>query len=155
VKKGLACRQHKRAPEGCVPQGSPGDLRSRRRGEDSHEALIGDARGGTRTRTLLRAATFKVAASTSWATRAGAEDRTQAAGGSVERDGVVSVDQTAANGLSADLLGQRDDDPLGAADVAEPVAVLVLHHLSNELRAVGSQTGDSGVDVVDGEHDAT
>lgn len=33
------------------------------------------ARGGTRTRTLLRAATFKVAASTSWATRAWA-DRT-------------------------------------------------------------------------------
>jgi hypothetical protein len=24
----------------------------------------------------------------------------------------------------AELLGQRDDDPLGAADVAEPVAVL-------------------------------
>jgi hypothetical protein len=52
-------------------------------------------------------------------------------------------------------LGQRDDDPLGAADVAEPMAVLILRHLSNEFRAVGSQAGDSGVDVVDGEPDAT
>jgi NAD(P)-dependent dehydrogenase (short-subunit alcohol dehydrogenase family) len=57
-------------------------------------------------------------------------------------------------GGSAELLGQRDDDPLGAADVAEPVAVLVLHHVSNEVRAAGSQAGDSGVDVVDGEHHA-
>jgi len=58
--------------------------------------------------------------------------------------------QVGRDGLLAELLGQRDDDPLGAADVAEPVAVLVLRHLSNEFRAVASQTGDSGVDVVDG-----
>ena len=32
----------------------------------------------------------------------------------------------------ADLLGQRDDDPLGAADITEPVAVLVLRQLANE-----------------------
>jgi hypothetical protein len=66
--------------------------------------------------------------------------------------------RSAATGELAELLGQRDDDPLGAANVAEPVAVLVLRHLSshlsNEFRAVGSQAGDSGVDVVDGEHDA-
>jgi len=37
-----------------------------------------------------------------------------------------------------ELLGQRDDDALGAADVAKPVAVLVLLHLANELRAAGS-----------------
>jgi hypothetical protein len=58
--------------------------------------------------------------------------------------------RSAATGELAELLGQRDDDPLGAANVAEPVAVLVLRHLSNEFRAVASQTGDSGVDVVDG-----
>jgi hypothetical protein len=34
------------------------------------------------------------------------------------------------------------------------VAVLVLRHLADEFPAVGSQAGDSGVDVVDGEHDA-
>jgi hypothetical protein len=34
---------------------------------------------------------------------------------------------------SAELLGQRDDDALGAAHVAEPITVLVLHHLANEL----------------------
>src|SRR4051812_26074048 len=51
---------------------------------------------------------------------------------------------------SAELLGQRDDDSLGAAEVAEPVAVLVLHHLADEFGAVGPQPGDSGVEVVDG-----
>ncbi len=35
-----------------------------------------------------------------------------------------------------------------AAEIAEPVAVLVLRHLAEEFRAVGAQTG---VDVVDGD----
>src|SRR5437867_3548319 len=51
--------------------------------------------------------------------------------------------------FSADLLRQLDDDPLRAADVAEPIAVFVLLHLANERRAAGSQAGDDGVDVVD------
>jgi nucleoside-diphosphate-sugar epimerase len=38
---------------------------------------------------------------------------------------------------SADLFRQLDDDPLGAADVAEPVAVLVAHQLADELGAAG------------------
>src|SRR5687768_11283366 len=59
-----------------------------------------------------------------------------------------------ATGPLAELLGQRDEDPLGAADVTEPVAILVLRHLSNEFRAMGSQAGDRGIDVVDDEHDA-
>jgi hypothetical protein len=63
---------------------------------------------------------------------------------------VLVWSQVDRDGPLAELLGQRDDDPLGAADVAEPVAVLVLRLLSNELRAVGSQSGDSGIDVVDG-----
>ncbi len=46
-----------------------------------------------------------------------------------------------------------DDDPLRAADVAEPVAVLIALQLADELRATGSQAGDDGVDVVDGECD--
>src|SRR5437763_11475163 len=53
---------------------------------------------------------------------------------------------------SADLLCQLDDDPLRAADVAEPIAVFVALHLANELRAAGSQASD-GVDVVDCECD--
>src|SRR5437016_1106916 len=53
--------------------------------------------------------------------------------------------------LSADLLRQLDDDPLGAADVAEPTAVFVLLHLANELRAAGSHARDGGVDVLDRE----
>jgi hypothetical protein len=40
---------------------------------------------------------------------------------------------------SADLLRQLDDDPLRAADIAEPIAVFVALHLANELRAAGSQ----------------
>jgi len=35
--------------------------------------------------------------------------------------------------LSADLLRQLDDDPLRAADVAEPIAVFVALQLANEL----------------------
>ena len=54
---------------------------------------------------------------------------------------------------SADLLRQLDDDPLRAADVAEPIAVFVALHLANELRAAGSQASDDGVDVLDGECD--
>ena len=50
---------------------------------------------------------------------------------------------------SADLLRQFDEDPLRAADVAEPIAVCVALHLANELRAAGSQAGDDGVDIVD------
>ena len=38
---------------------------------------------------------------------------------------------------SADLFRQLDDDPLGAADVAEPVAVLVAHQLADEFGAAG------------------
>jgi len=40
---------------------------------------------------------------------------------------------------SADLLRQLDDDPLRAADVAEPIAVFIALHLANERRAAGSQ----------------
>ena len=63
--------------------------------------------------------------------------------------------QVGGDGPLAELLGQRDDDPLGAADVAEPVAVLVLHQLADEFGAVSAQAGNDILDVVDGEHDAT
>jgi hypothetical protein len=39
---------------------------------------------------------------------------------------------------SVEPLGQCGDDALGAADVTEPITVLVLHHLANELGAVDS-----------------
>jgi hypothetical protein len=51
-------------------------------------------------------------------------------------------------GLSADPLRELDDDPLRAADVAEPIDVFVVLHLANELTAAGSHGGDGGVDVV-------
>src|SRR3974390_3196631 len=53
----------------------------------------------------------------------------------------------------ADLLRQHDDDPLRAADVAQPIAVFVAHHLANELRASRAQSSDGGVDVIDGKCD--
>ena len=40
------------------------------------------------------------------------------------------------------LLGQSDDDALGAADVGEPIRVLVLHHFADQFGAVGKQTRD-------------
>jgi hypothetical protein len=52
---------------------------------------------------------------------------------------------------SAKLLGQLDDDAFGAADVAEPIAVLVLLQLANEFGAVGVQAGEDVLDVFDGE----
>src|SRR5258708_38335669 len=55
---------------------------------------------------------------------------------------------------SADPFGQGHDDASGAAEVAEPVDVLVLRHPAEELGAVGAQAPDGVVDVVDGEHDA-
>jgi hypothetical protein len=56
---------------------------------------------------------------------------------------------------SVELLSQRNDDASGSADVAEPVAVLVLLQRANAFDAVEVKTGKDIVDVVDGEHDAT
>jgi hypothetical protein len=58
-----------------------------------------------------------------------------------------------APGPSAKLLGKHDDDPLRAADIAEPVTVFVALHPTKELRAAGLQPGDGGVDVIDGKGD--
>src|SRR3954468_2812214 len=49
---------------------------------------------------------------------------------------------TATRDRSAEFLGQRDDDTLGAAEVAEQEHVLVPHHLADELGAMGPQAGD-------------
>src|SRR5262249_37824082 len=54
-----------------------------------------------------------------------------------------------------ELLGKRDDDALRAADVTEPVHVLVLGDFAYELSAMGTQVREDVLDVVDGEHDAT
>jgi hypothetical protein len=51
------------------------------------------------------------------------------------------------------LLCQLEDDSLRAADVAEPIDVLVALHPADELRTAGAEPGDDGVDVVDGEGD--
>src|SRR5215213_5117478 len=56
--------------------------------------------------------------------------------------------------VSAERLGQSDDDALRATQEAEPVDVLVLRDLADELGAVAAQAGDDIVDVVDSEHDA-
>src|SRR4051795_5068704 len=54
---------------------------------------------------------------------------------------------------SADLLRQLDDDSRRAAHVAEPVAVLVVLQLADQLAAMRSQGGEGCLDVVDGEED--
>ena len=54
----------------------------------------------------------------------------------------------------AELLGESDEQSFGAADVAEPIRVLVLHHVANELRAARAESHERLVDVVHGEHDA-
>src|SRR5207248_9376389 len=55
--------------------------------------------------------------------------------------------------ISAELLGQSDDDALRATQEAEPVDVLVLHDLADEFGTVAAQAGNDVVDVVDSEHD--
>jgi hypothetical protein len=52
------------------------------------------------------------------------------------------------------LLGQPDEDALGAADVAPAVEVLVLDDLPDQLGAMGAQPPEDVVEVVDREHDA-
>src|SRR5262245_5827808 len=54
----------------------------------------------------------------------------------------------------AELFGKPDNDALGAADVADPIRVLVLHHFADQFGAAGAQARDDVVDVIDGEHDA-
>ena len=53
-----------------------------------------------------------------------------------------------------ELLGEPDEKSFGAADVAEPIRVLVLDHFADELRAALAEPGERLVDVVHGEHDA-
>ena len=55
--------------------------------------------------------------------------------------------------LLLDPLRQLDDDSRRPAEVAEPIAVLVALHRADEFSAACSQTGNDGVDVVDGECD--
>src|SRR6266480_1253187 len=54
---------------------------------------------------------------------------------------------------SADLLGQPDENALGASDVAEPIHVFVIDIFVDELRAVLAEPGERIVEVVHGEHD--
>jgi hypothetical protein len=56
---------------------------------------------------------------------------------------------------SADLLIQPNENSFGAADVAEPIAVLVLLQLANEFGAMGAQASENVLNVGDGEHYAT
>src|ERR671930_1665848 len=54
----------------------------------------------------------------------------------------------------AELFSQRDNNALGAAEVAESIRVLILHHLANEFSPMFLQTSNDVVDVRDSEHDA-
>src|SRR3954464_7702504 len=54
----------------------------------------------------------------------------------------------------SELLAQRNDNALGAANVAEPVGVLVLDHFADQFGAAVEQARDDGVEVINGEHDA-
>src|SRR5204862_4444398 len=56
--------------------------------------------------------------------------------------------------VSAEPLGQSDDDALRATQEADAVDVLILRDLADEFGTVAAQAGDDVVDVVDHEHDA-
>ena len=55
---------------------------------------------------------------------------------------------------SPELLGEPDEKPFGAADVAEPIRLFVLNHFADELCATLAESGERPVDVVHSEHDA-
>jgi len=52
------------------------------------------------------------------------------------------------------LLREPDEQPFGPANVAQPIRLLVLHHVADELRAMLLEPGERLVDIVNGEHDA-
>ena len=54
---------------------------------------------------------------------------------------------------SADPLRQFDDDPVRAADVAEPIEIFVALYRADERPAQRLQAEDDGVDVVDCERE--
>ena len=56
-------------------------------------------------------------------------------------------------GSSVELLGESDEDPFRAADVAEAVGLLILDDFTDELGATLAEYVEGIVDVVDGEHD--
>src|SRR5215218_4480289 len=56
--------------------------------------------------------------------------------------------------VSSELLGQADDDAFRATQEAQPVDVLVLRDLVDELATMVAQAGNDIVEVVDSEHDA-
>ena len=53
-----------------------------------------------------------------------------------------------------ELLGKCDNNAFRAANVTEPVHVLVLRDFADEFCAMGAQAREYVLDVVDGEHDA-
>jgi len=56
--------------------------------------------------------------------------------------------------ISPELLGEPDEKSFGPANVAQPIRLLVLHHVVHELRAMPVQSGERLVDIFHGEHDA-
>src|SRR5689334_1630735 len=66
-----------------------------------------------------------------------------------------SIGSVGGDGVLLELLSQRDQDALRAADVTEPILVLILGHLAHEFCATSAQAGKDVVDIFDGEHDAT
>jgi hypothetical protein len=50
------------------------------------------------------------------------------------------------------LLGQPDENALGASDVAEPIQIFVLDHFVDELRTVLAEYDERIVEVIHGEH---
>lgn len=86
--------------------------------------------------------------------RGGGEDPVEQHAGGNNRDGVdASALGRDSHGL-LELLGESDEDPLGASHEAESVLVLILRDFVEELRSVPAEAGNDVVDVLDGEHDA-
>ena len=55
---------------------------------------------------------------------------------------------------TSEFLGESDEKPFRAADVAESIRVFILNNFAHELGAALAEPFERLVDVVHGEHDA-
>src|SRR5690606_19731501 len=55
---------------------------------------------------------------------------------------------------SAEFLGQPNEKPTGATDVAEPICILISNDFADKLRAAFSEPIERLVEIVHGKHDA-
>src|SRR5438128_11876879 len=72
-----------------------------------------------------------------------------------QRKGSFLITVSAGCSMSCKLLREPDEQPVGRAEIAEPVRIFILHHLANQPGPVFfCKPRDQFIDVLDREHGA-